>query len=103
MSVITGIEHTPCDSAVLPSVHLQNNVHTNTRRPVQGHCHGLDCNGEEPKTISMSINWGQLDVYANTSMWRAGPTKWHWSNQISIKYIEQSGVTYVNEMAVSQP
>ena len=29
-------------------------------------------------------------------VWRAGSIKWHWPNQNSIKYINQSGVTQVN-------
>ena len=35
-------------------------------------------------------------VLGNSYVWRAGPIKWHWSNQDRIKYIKQSGVTYVN-------
>ena len=30
-------------------------------------------------------------------LWRAGPIKWQWSSQDSIKYIKQSGVTHVNQ------
>ena len=31
--------------------------------------------------------------HKRTGLWRAGPIKWHWSNQDSIKYFRQSGVT----------
>ena len=30
-------------------------------------------------------------------VWRAGPTKWHWSDQDSINCIKHSGVTPVNQ------
>lgn len=33
----------------------------------------------------------------------SGPIKWHWSDKDSIKYVEQSEVTPVNQKAVSQP
>ena len=34
-------------------------------------------------------------------MWRARPIKWHWSGEDSTKYIKQSGVTHVNQSAMT--
>ena len=38
-----------------------------------------------------------LNGWLNEILQRAGPIKWHWSSQDSIKYIKQSWVTYVNQ------
>ena len=37
-------------------------------------------------------NWSQF-----AWVWRAGPSKWHWSGQDDKKYIKQNGVAHVNQ------
>ena len=50
--------------------------------------------------VSLYLLGGLMDPEYSRSwgpLWRAGPIKLHWSDESSIKYIKQSGVTHVNQ------
>lgn len=53
-------------------------------------------------THSVYLEEPQAELWASCTaclceLWRAGPIKWHWSNQDRTKYIKQSGVTHGNQ------